>query len=94
MLQFELLFDILRTPGDRLPDQQYQRKIELRERMQKTTVEGLCHVIRDLRDRKRKHTLNQNDSSVLYRAEELLLDEWVLALGDERTSALDALEVC
>jgi RNA polymerase-interacting CarD/CdnL/TRCF family regulator len=91
--QFKMLFDILRTPGERLPDQQYKRKTELRERMQKRTLEGLCHVIRDLRDRKRTHTLNQYDASVLFRAEELLLDEWVVALGADRPNALLELEV-
>ena len=91
--QFKLLFDILRTPGGPLPENQYQRKIVLRERMQKRSLEGLCHVIRDLKDRSLHHTLNQYDASVLYRAEEHLLDEWVLSLGVERSSALHELEV-
>jgi CarD family transcriptional regulator len=91
-VQFKGLFDILRTPGKRLPDNQYQRKTELRERMQKRTLEGLCHLIRDLTDRSRQHTLNQYDASVLFRAEEHLLDEWSLALGVQRTVALGELE--
>lgn len=93
-IQFEALFDILRMPGECLPDHQYQRKIALRERMQKEkTLEDLCHVIRDLTDRSRQNTLNQNDSSVLMRAEEHLLDEWVLSLGTERSNAMHELEV-
>ena len=91
--RFKLLFDILRKHGERLPDNQYQRRIALRERMQKRTLEGLCHVIRDLEDRSRLHTLNQNDASVLFRAQEHLLDEWVLSLGGERSNALRELEV-
>jgi len=91
--QFKRLFDILRMPGESLPENHYQRKLELRERMQKRTLEGLCHVIRDLADRSRHHTLNQYDSSVLYHAEEHLLDEWALSLGVERTNALRELEV-
>lgn len=91
--RFEGLFEILRLAGEPLPNQQYQRKIALRERMQKRTLEDLCHVIRDLSDRSRQHTLNQNDASVLFRAEEHLLDEWVLSLGAERTKALSELEV-
>jgi len=91
-VEYTLLFDILRTPGKLLPDNQYQRKNQLRERMQKRTLEGLCHVIRDLTDRSRDHTLNQNDAAVLFRAEEHLLDEWVLSLGVERTNALHELE--
>jgi CarD family transcriptional regulator len=92
-LQFQVLFDILRTPGNQLPSNQYQRKTVLRERMQKRTLEGICHVIRDLTDRSRQHALNQYDASVLFRAEEHLLDEWVLSLDVERTDALCELEV-
>ncbi len=92
-VHFRMLFDILRMPGQRLPEQHYQRKIALRERMQKRTLEGLCHVIRDLTDRSNHHTLNENDSAVLFRAEEHLLDEWVLSLGAERSHALRELEV-
>lgn len=91
--QFKKLFDILRMPGKSLPNNQYQRKLNLRERMQKRSLEGLCHVIRDLTDRSRYHPLNQNDASVLFRAEEHLLDEWALSLGVERSNALRELEV-
>lgn len=90
--KFEELFHILRRPGEPLSNQQYQRKLALRERMQKRTLEDLCHVIRDLTDHARQHTLNQNDAGVLFRAEEHLLDEWVLALGAERSEALQELE--
>lgn len=92
-IHFAALFDILRLPGEQLPDHNYKRKIELRERMQKRTLGDLCHVIRDLTDRSHQFTLNQNDSSVLSRAEDYLLDEWVLSLGAERSNALRELEV-
>jgi CarD family transcriptional regulator len=92
-IHFKALFEILRTPGELLPDHQFQRKTELRERMQKRTLGDLCHVIRDLTDRSRQHSLNQNDSSVLSRAEEHLVDEWVLSLGAERSNVLRELEV-
>jgi RNA polymerase-interacting CarD/CdnL/TRCF family regulator len=91
--KFKLLFDILRTPGEQLPNNQYQRKTALRERMQKRTLEGLCHVIRDLTDRSSQHTLNQYDASALFHAEEDLLDEWVYSLHVERAEALQELEV-
>jgi CarD family transcriptional regulator len=91
-VQFESLFEILRAPGGELPENQYQRKTELRDRMQKKTLEGICHVIRDLTDRSRLHTLNQNDIAVLLRAEEHLLDEWELSLNIERETAKQALE--
>lgn len=91
--QFRGLLDILRTPGQPLPDRYFQRKTALRERMQKRTPEALCQVIRDLRDRSRHHHLSSEDSSVLLSAEEYLLDEWVISLGTERSKALRELEV-
>jgi RNA polymerase-interacting CarD/CdnL/TRCF family regulator len=92
-IQFMRLLDVLRIPGKELPDNQYKRKNELRARMQKRTLEGLCHVIRDLSDRSHLHPLNQNDSSVLNRAEEYLLDEWMLSLGSARPDAFCELQI-
>lgn len=86
-LQFVKLFEILRIPGEPFPDNQYLRKLELSKRMQKKTLEDVCHVIRALKDRARLHSLNQNDSSVLLRAEEHLLNEWVVSMGVERSKA-------
>jgi len=91
--QFEALFAILRAPGEQLPDHQYQRRIVLQERMQKKTLADLCHLIRDLADRSRQHTLNQNDAAILSRAQEQLLDEWVRSLGVERSNACSELDV-
>jgi len=90
--QFQGLFEILRKVGKDLPDNQFKRKLELRERMQKRTLEGVCHVIRDLTDRSLQHPLNQNDSSILYHAEEHLLDEWSLSMSIDRNDALHELE--
>lgn len=91
--QFETLFDILRTQGQPLPDHYDQRKNGLRARMQKRTLADLCHVIRDLSDRSRHHSLNENDAAVLFRAQEHLLDEWVVSLGIDRSQALKTLEI-
>ena len=92
--RFEMLFEILRAPGEPLPDNPYQRKNTLRDRMQKRSPEILCQVIRDLTDRSRHHPLNPDDSFLLLRARKHLLDEWVLSLGIQReiaTSELDDL---
>ncbi len=91
--QFDALFDILRTPGELLPDHQYQRRLELQGRMKKRTLADLCHLIRDLADRSHQHPLNQNDAVVLSRAEDLLLDEWMRSLRIDRTNAFGELEV-
>lgn len=92
-IQFKALFDILRVHGNRLPEQYYKRRSELKERMLKSSLGGICHVIRDLTDRSRQHTLNQHDSSVLKSAKARLLDEWVLSLETKRPDAVRELEI-
>ena len=83
-VQFKYLINILQTPAEPLSDNYTKRRFAIRDRIQKRTPEGLCCLIRDLTDRSRHHNLNQNDSDVLFRAEEYLLDEWVLSLSTER----------
>jgi RNA polymerase-interacting CarD/CdnL/TRCF family regulator len=85
--RFESLFDILRQPGEPLPDNPYLRKNAIRERMQKRAPEGLCHLIRDLSDRMSLHPLNPDDSASLMRARKHLVDEWIFSLGIEREAA-------
>jgi CarD family transcriptional regulator len=92
-IQFKALFDILRMPGELLPDQYSKRRNELKERMYRSTLEGQCHVIRDLTDRSHLHALNENDFSVLNSAKTRLLDEWVLSLNSKRAHAISELEV-
>ena len=86
-VQFKEFFDILRMPGEQLPDNQYKRKNELRERMQKRTLEGLCHVIRDLTDRSLEHTLNlvkKRCSLLEETSSSMLAEEHALACPGER----------
>lgn len=90
---FQHLIHILQTPGEPLSDNYTKRKYEIRDRMQKRGLVDLCHLIRDLSDRSRYHSLNQNDADVLFRAEEYFLDEWVLSLGTERSKAQRELDV-
>ena len=91
-VQFKMYFNILRRPGKQLPDNNFQRRNELRDRMKTRALEDLCQIIRDLKDRSRHHSLTQNDISVLSHAEKSLLDEWVLSLSVDRTNAEHKLE--
>ena len=86
-VDFCALLDILKTPANGLPDDQYKRRLDLNLRMKQQTLEDICRVIRDLTGLSRQHTLNMNDSSVLFRAEEHLLDEWEISMGVERDNA-------
>lgn len=91
---FKALLNTLRSPAEVLPDHHFERKNQLVERMQKRKLVNICAVIRDLTTRSQLQNLNNNDRTVLRRAEECLLDEWELSLGSTRSSArreLDAL---
>jgi CarD family transcriptional regulator len=91
---FKKLYKILRSPGEPLTDDRHQRQIELVERMQEGTLEGLCRIIRDLAARSHLRKLNENDSSIMNHALELLLSEWQLSQGmpaKEVRRQLDAL---
>jgi CarD family transcriptional regulator len=91
--EFKGLLSILRSPGESLPERHFDRKSHLVERMQKRKIVNICCVIRDLYARSHLHNLNENDKSVLRRAEDYLLDEWELSLGTARSSASRELEV-
>lgn len=92
-LEFKALFDILRSPGEGLPDHHHERKNQLSERMDKRILKNICSVIRDLTTRSKLHNLNYTDRSILRLAQEYLLDEWELSLGTARSSALKEMEV-
>jgi RNA polymerase-interacting CarD/CdnL/TRCF family regulator len=85
--EFKQLLNLLQSPSEDLPDQQYQRQSELVERMQKRTLSDICCIIRDLVARSRTQRLNRTDAEILRRAEEFLLNEWELSLGTPREIA-------
>lgn len=92
-VKFVTLLNDLKTPGEALSDNYTKRKFQLRDRIQKRNPKSLCLLIRDLTHRSQEHTLNTNDTAVLFRAQEYLLDEWVLSLGVERGYAQSELDV-
>lgn len=75
----------LKLPARPLPDQPYPRQNELTDRMHKRTLADLCSIIRDLSAREQKTKLNRSDQDILNRAQSLLMDEWELSLGGERS---------
>lgn len=91
--EFKTLLNILQTPGEALSDNYTKRKFELRNRIQKRNLESLCLLIRDLTYRAQHHSLNPNDMAVMFRAQESLLDEWVIALEMEREEAQAELDL-
>lgn len=78
---FQKLFDILASPGETLSPDRHMRKIQLSEFLKDGTLESICRVVRDLTYHKRSNRTNENDSSILERTRNLLLNEWSVALS-------------
>ena len=89
---FKLLINILRSQGEAMSNNPYQRRDQLEERMQKASPKELCLVIRDLTYRSHRGELSGNDTRVLKHAQSFLLDEWERSLGTPREQARREME--
>jgi RNA polymerase-interacting CarD/CdnL/TRCF family regulator len=84
---FEELFQILQSPGEPLPDDRYERKTELAERMKEGDLASICAVIRDLTNLQHDKKLNDSDKLTLERAQNFLLSEWAYSWSISRAQA-------
>ena len=78
---FEKLFSILRSPGEPLPVDRFERKTQLLDRMKDGRLASICSVIRDLIFYRQARKFNDYDKSTLERAKDLLLTEWMYSLS-------------
>lgn len=78
---FANLFEILRSPGDPLPVDRFERRTQLIDRMKDGKLTSICSVIRDLVFLRREKKLNDYDKATLDRAQSLLLAEWMYSLS-------------
>ncbi len=78
---FDKLFGILRETGVELSNDRLERKNWLSDALRSGSLEAICRVIRDLSTFGRVKKLNDNDSIVLERAKNLLIEEWRLSLS-------------
>jgi CarD family transcriptional regulator len=91
---FTTLFEVLSSSAQPLSEMTLERQNEIFARFNTGTPEATCSIIRDLTARGLTKRLNENDTKMLKRARELLLDEWVLAMQvgyQEASSQLTAL---
>ncbi len=84
---FKELFQILQSPGEPLPDDRFERKTELAERMKEGDLASICAVIRDLISFQHEKKLNDNDKLTLERAQNFLLSEWAYSWSISRAQA-------
>jgi RNA polymerase-interacting CarD/CdnL/TRCF family regulator len=79
--KFEPLFAILSGPGEPLPDDRQDRKLQLAQELKDGRAESLCRVIRDLSAYQRVRALNDHDQQLMKRIREALISEWGYALS-------------
>jgi len=78
---FEKLFAILRSPGQPLSPDRFERRTQLADQIKDGKLTSVCSVVRDLVFRRRTQKMNDNDSAVLERAKNFLLNEWAYSLS-------------
>jgi RNA polymerase-interacting CarD/CdnL/TRCF family regulator len=88
---FDGVYAILRSPGEPLPIERFERKKELAERMKRGSLASICTVIRDLALYKHQKKFNDDDKTIMKRAQDFLLEEWVYALSVSWMQAYDEL---
>jgi RNA polymerase-interacting CarD/CdnL/TRCF family regulator len=89
--EFKRLFSILTSPGEALPEDRVIRKDQLLEQMKNGQLTSICYVVRDLTHLKRVKKLNDMEKSILERAVNSLLTEWIFSLGVTQYQAQQAM---
>jgi RNA polymerase-interacting CarD/CdnL/TRCF family regulator len=80
--EFEKSLSLLSAPGEPLPDDRQERKLQLQARLKDGLVDSICRVIRDLHAYKEQvRPLNENDQALLKRSQDILLAEWSFTLS-------------
>jgi len=78
--EFEQLYAILSSPGEKLLDDRLLRKSQLMDQLKDGKLASTCRVVRDLTYFKRKSKLNDQEKSILERAIRSLVTEWAYSL--------------
>lgn len=73
----EKMFAILKSQGEELPIDPYDRKALLNERMKDGKLASICGVIRDLIQFQGVKKLNDHDKIIMERAKTFLFAEWM-----------------
>jgi RNA polymerase-interacting CarD/CdnL/TRCF family regulator len=78
--EFKRLLATLAEPGESLPDDQQERKLQILDQLKDGRAESLCQVISSLSSYQKIRALNQADQSLMKRARNSLLGEWTYVL--------------
>jgi CarD family transcriptional regulator len=89
--EFNQLFEILSSPGEKLTDDRMQRRNQLMTQLRDGQLASICRVVRDLTAFKRTTKLNDQEKSILEQAVQSLLAEWSYSLGTPVNQAQQAM---
>lgn len=89
--EFSSLFAILTSPSEPLLEDRLLRKDQLMAQMKDGQLASICRVVRDLTNFKRSKKLNDQEKSILERAVNSLLTEWIYSLGVSQFQAQQSL---
>jgi RNA polymerase-interacting CarD/CdnL/TRCF family regulator len=90
--EFIKTLPILTGPQHDLQTDRVMRKKQLLDQLKDGQLASICRVIRDLTFYKRNSKLNDQEKSILERAERSLLTEWTLSLGTTQNQAHQEME--
>jgi RNA polymerase-interacting CarD/CdnL/TRCF family regulator len=79
--------ELLKSPPVSLNANQQQRQLELSNRLQEGSFQGVCEVMRDLTAWNYRQPLGQADTTTLQKTRISLYDEWAVAAGVSTTAA-------
>jgi RNA polymerase-interacting CarD/CdnL/TRCF family regulator len=78
---FKGLLAILSEPGESLPDDRQERKLQILDKLKDGRAESLCRVISSLSSYQKIRALNETDQNLMKRARNALLGEWTYVLA-------------
>jgi RNA polymerase-interacting CarD/CdnL/TRCF family regulator len=79
--RFEELLAILSDPGEPLPDNRQERRLQLLVLLRDGSLQSLCRIIAGLYVYRKIRALNDNDQFILKQARSAVLDEWAFVLS-------------
>ncbi len=79
--EFKKLFAILSGPGQALPNDRFERRTQLHQKLEDGKIEAVCGVVRDLFSSDQIKRLNEYDKNILNRAWNSLRGEWGFSLS-------------
>jgi RNA polymerase-interacting CarD/CdnL/TRCF family regulator len=89
--EFGGMFAILSNPSEKLPEDRVLRKNQLMAQLKDGQLASICRVVRDLTHYNRSTKANDQERSILERAINSLLTEWIYSLGVPLIQARQAL---